>query len=86
MTTSHDSDPDATVRMPRPVPPKDADLEQIDPDSTLIREDWGSAAILPPEDEDASTPTEQAPTTAAVPPEWEKTLRRPLYKSEGGPC
>ena len=76
MTTDHDSDPDATVRMPRPAAPKkEADLEDLDPDCTLIREDWGSTTIVPPN----ATPNEGQ--ESAVPPqqEWERTLRRPAY-------
>ncbi len=81
MTTDHDSDPDATVRMPRPLPRKDADPEQMDTESTLLREDWGSTTILPTQG--TSTPTDQLPAAAEVQPEWEKTLRRPSYKSGG---
>jgi hypothetical protein len=80
MTTDHDSDPDATVRMPRPAPRKDVDVEQIDPDSTLIRDNWG-VDIVPPQD--VGTPPEQSPGPAETQPEWEKTLRRPSYKTEG---
>ena len=78
MTTDHDSDPDATVRMPRPAPRKEVDAEQIDPDSTLIRDNWGGD-IVP--SQEVSTPAEPAPAPEAQ-PEWEKTLRRPSYKSE----
>jgi hypothetical protein len=80
MTTDHDSDPDATVKMPRPVVPK-ADLENIDPDSTLIREDWGSTTILP--SGSGAAPPEQPPTSAK--PEWEATLRRPAYTVDREP-
>lgn len=74
MTTDHDSDPDATVRMPRPAPSKD-DLEQIDPDSTLIREDWGSTTISPPPATTVTPPKAGAAETQAG---WETaTLRRP---------
>ncbi len=66
MTTDHDSDPDATVRMPRPAPPKD-DLEQIDPDSTLIREDWGSTTILPPQATTVTPPKSAAAEAGAGP-------------------
>jgi len=83
MKTDHDSDPDATVRMPRPVPHKDAELEQLDPESTLVRDDWGSVTIPPPQD--ASTPARQPLATPEAQPEWEKTLRRPSYKSKGDP-
>jgi hypothetical protein len=66
MTTDHDSDPDATVRMPRPAPRKE-DLEDIDPESTLIREDWGNATILPPpsatQPESPEAPSQQSPQT-----------------------
>lgn len=80
MTTDHDSDPDATVRMPRPeAPKKEADLEEVDPDSTLIRDDWGNVSIAPPN----ATPGEPQPPGAAPPQqEWERTLRRPAYGPE----
>lgn len=82
MTTDHDSDPDATVRMPRPVPKKDeADLEDVDPDSTLIREDWGSTTILPPPSatpQEPQQPPQQPPQQSLQQP-WERTLRRPAY-------
>ena len=81
MTTEHDSDPDATVRMPRPARRKDVDAEQIDPDSTLIRDNWG-VDIAPPQG--VGTPPEPGPSSDAQ-PEWEKTLRRPSYKSESDP-
>jgi len=46
MTTERDFDPDATVEMPRPAQ-VDSDLEEeeIDPEKTLVREDWESAVI-----------------------------------------
>ena len=48
MTIERDQDADATVRMPRPTstPPKvDEELEDIDPEKTLVREDWESTVI-----------------------------------------
>jgi hypothetical protein len=86
MTTDHDFDPDTTVRMPRPAPKKE-DLEDVDPDSTLIREDWGSTTIVPPNATPSATPgaipsvTPGEAQPPAVPPlqEWERTLRRPAY-------
>ena len=73
MTTDHDSDPDATVKMPRPVPPKDLNIEEVevDPDSTLVRDDWGTVSIAPPQ--------------GAEPVEFEKTLRRPSYEPQKNP-
>jgi hypothetical protein len=65
MTTDHDSDPDATVRMPRPASRKE-DLEDIDPDSTLIREDWGNTTILPPP---SATQPESSDAPAQPPPQ-----------------
>lgn len=44
MTTEREFDPEATVEMPRPVP-IDADLEEVDPEKTLVRENWESAVI-----------------------------------------
>ena len=76
MTTDHDSDPDATVRMPRPAAPKkDEDVVEleVDPNSTLIREDWGSATNAP---SPIATP-EQKP--AEPQQQWERTLRRSAY-------
>jgi hypothetical protein len=93
MTTDHDSDPDATVRMPRPpAPKKEVDLEDVDPDSTAPKQeadledvDPDSTLIrddwgnvtIPPAPN--AIPIEQPPP--AVPPlqEWERTLRRPAY-------
>jgi hypothetical protein len=40
MTIERDKDPDATVKMPLPIPCLDSDLEDIDPEKTLVREDW----------------------------------------------
>jgi hypothetical protein len=42
MTTEREKDPDATVRMPQPLPRLDRDTEDFDPDKTLVREDWES--------------------------------------------
>jgi hypothetical protein len=44
MTTEREYDPEATVEMPRPVQ-IDTDLEEVDPEKTLVREDWESAVI-----------------------------------------
>ena len=45
MTLERDFDPDATVEMPRPVQ-IDTDLEEeVDPEQTLVREDWETTAI-----------------------------------------
>ena len=84
MTTDHDSDPDATVRMPRPAPRKEVDIEQIAPDSTLIRDNWGGADHLVPQD--SATPSEQPVPPSEAQPEWEKTLRRPSYKADRDSC
>jgi hypothetical protein len=46
MTRERDQDADATVRMPRPTPPQvDEELEDVDPEKTLVREDWESTVI-----------------------------------------
>ena len=46
MTRERDQDADATVRMPRPTPPEvDEELEDVDPEKTLVREDWESTVI-----------------------------------------
>jgi hypothetical protein len=83
MTTDHDSDPDATVKMPRPAPRKDVDIEQFDPESTLVRDNWGGAdSVLPQEGGAAKEPS---PPPDEAQPDWEKTLRRPSYKVDTGP-
>jgi hypothetical protein len=86
MTTEHDSDSDATVRMPRPVVQKDVDLGQVEPESTLIREDWGSTAILPPPTLEATRQPKAAVTESTPKPDWElATVLRPAYTGDGGP-
>jgi hypothetical protein len=46
MTIERDPDPEATVEMPRPVVPQvDETLEDIDPEQTLVREDWESTVM-----------------------------------------
>jgi hypothetical protein len=46
MTTERDFDPDATLEMPRPVQiDTDPELEDVDPEKTLVREDWESTVI-----------------------------------------
>lgn len=45
MTTERDLDPDATVRMPQPIPPIDDDIEDIDPEQTVVGDDWESTVI-----------------------------------------
>ena len=45
MTTERDPDSDATVQMPRPIPPVEEELEDVDPEKTLVREDWESTVI-----------------------------------------
>lgn len=44
MTIEREYDPEATVEMPRPVQ-IDAELEDEDPEKTLVREDWESTVI-----------------------------------------
>ena len=44
MTTEREYDPEATVEMPRPVL-IDPELEEVDPEKTLVREDWESTVI-----------------------------------------
>lgn len=49
MTAERDHDSDATVKMPRVNPETglevDEDLEDFDPESTLVRDDWESTVI-----------------------------------------
>ena len=44
MTIEREYDPEATVEIPRPVT-IDPELEEADPEKTLVREDWESAVI-----------------------------------------
>lgn len=44
MTIEREYDPEATIEIPRPVQ-IDAELEDADPEKTLVREDWESAVI-----------------------------------------
>lgn len=44
MTIEREFDPDATLEMPRPVL-IDPELEEEDPEKTLVREDWESKVI-----------------------------------------
>ena len=46
MTIEREFDPDATVEMPRPVQiDTDLDEEEVDPEQTLVREDWETTVI-----------------------------------------
>jgi hypothetical protein len=46
MTIEREFDPDATVEMPRPTQiDTDLDEEEIDPEQTLVREDWETTVI-----------------------------------------
>jgi hypothetical protein len=45
MTIEREFDPDATVEMPRPQIDTDLDEEEVDPEQTLVREDWETTAI-----------------------------------------
>jgi hypothetical protein len=46
MTIERDPDSEPTVEMPRPVVPQlDETLEEIDPEKTIVREDWESTVI-----------------------------------------
>jgi hypothetical protein len=40
MTVERDQDSEPTVKMPLPIPQLDRELEDIDPERTLVREDW----------------------------------------------
>jgi diaminopimelate decarboxylase len=44
MTTEREFDPEATLEMPRPVL-IDPELEEADPEKTLVRENWESTVI-----------------------------------------
>jgi hypothetical protein len=45
MTIERDYDPDATVKLPQPLPQVGEELEEVDPEQTLVREDWESTVI-----------------------------------------
>jgi hypothetical protein len=45
MTIEREFDPDATVEMPRPQIDTDVDAEEVDPEQTLVREDWETTVI-----------------------------------------
>jgi hypothetical protein len=47
MTIERDKDPDATVKMPLPIPRLDNELEDVDPEKTLVREDWERLSASP---------------------------------------
>lgn len=44
MTVEREYDPEATVEIPRPVL-IDPELEEADPEQTLVREDWETTVI-----------------------------------------
>jgi hypothetical protein len=44
MTTEREFDPEATLEMPRPVL-IDPELEEADPEKTLVRDNWESTVI-----------------------------------------
>jgi hypothetical protein len=44
MTAERDQDSEPTVKIPRPMPQLDRDLEDVDPEKTLVREDWDKLA------------------------------------------
>jgi hypothetical protein len=46
MTIERDPDPEATVEMPRPVVSQvEETIEDVDPEETLVRENWESTVI-----------------------------------------
>lgn len=45
MTTEREQDTEATVQMPRPTPVVPEEIENVDPEKTLVRDDWESTAI-----------------------------------------
>jgi hypothetical protein len=46
MTIEREYDPDATVEMPRPVQiDADLDEDEVDPEQTVVREDWETTVI-----------------------------------------
>ena len=45
MTIEREFDPDATVEMPRPQIEQDLDEQEVDPEQTLVREDWETTVI-----------------------------------------
>ncbi len=45
MTIEREFDPDATVEMPAPQIDTDLDTDEVDPEQTLVREDWETTVI-----------------------------------------
>ena len=45
MTIEREFDPDATEQLPRPQIEKDLEPEEVDPEQTLVREDWETTVI-----------------------------------------
>jgi hypothetical protein len=44
MTAERETDAEATVKMPQ-MDPEAIDIEEIDPDATLVRDDWEATVI-----------------------------------------
>ena len=45
MTIERELDPDATEQLPRPKIEQDLDEQDLDPEKTLVREDWETTVI-----------------------------------------
>jgi hypothetical protein len=45
MSADRDPATDETVRMPQPLVEREQDIEEIDPEKTLVRENWESIVI-----------------------------------------
>jgi hypothetical protein len=46
MSAERNSDSDATVKMPQLIPKVDDDLQDFDPEKTLVREDWETSTLV----------------------------------------
>lgn len=66
MTDERDTASDATVEMPKPLLEEICeDLEEIDPEKTLVREDWESVVIRRVAPHVAAVQSEMAEDSAA---------------------
>jgi len=66
MTVERDEGPDATVKMPKPQLDEICeDIEEIDPEKTIVREDWESVVIRRVAPHVAAVQSEMAEDSAA---------------------
>ena len=66
MTVERDDGPDATVKLPKPQLDEICeDIEEIDPEKTIVREDWESVVIRRVAPHVAAVQSEMAEDSAA---------------------